>query len=566
MSELQLECEVDNAQHVPRETRSSAPCPRDSPRVSSPGFWSAMASNLRLSTSIHLPVAIGDLIAGKYEVERVLGEGGMGVVLAAHHRELDRKVAIKLLLPELAAVGMAAERFRREARASARIRGEHVCQVIDVGSLDNGVPYMVMEYLEGHDLATELELRGKLPYAEAVSYVLQACDAVAAAHAEGVIHRDLKPANLFLERCADGSRRIKVLDFGVSKSLLETHSGASALTQTSNLLGSPLYMSPEQLDSAKGADARSDIWSLGVVLYELISGKTPFDGESIAQLVTAVLQATPRSLHEHTPDVPAQLEAVVERTLRRPREERFRNVAELALALKPFAARQPALQHVARMSSLQPPRLSSQPGAASHGAHDDPDDENQGGDGGEPKRPRWVWLGVALVAALLALLGQRWIQRGGLLHNAEAAEQPQPSAAEAETQASAKTPEPEWAPAGSEPADMLPSSQKPAPTDLALTERAAAEPTPAAPPAALDAVTELSAATNPDVPAAALDAAVGVPAPATAPDSRTAPPVRPPTTPARAAPTAARAAKAPINAHSSSKAYAPPVSDFGGRR
>ncbi|HEX4352856.1 MAG TPA: serine/threonine-protein kinase, partial [Polyangiales bacterium] len=251
------------------------------------------------------PVVIGDVIAGKYVVERVIGEGGMGVVLAARHLELDQRVAIKFLLPEIAETGMAAERFRREARAAARIRGQHVCRVLDVGTLETGIPFMVMEYLEGRDLASELEDRGRMPVEEAVGYVLQACEALAEAHANGVIHRDLKPANLFLEACADGSRRLKVLDFGVSKSLIEGTAGRqAALTKTSSLVGSPLYMSPEQLDSARDVDARTDIWALGVVLYELIAGHTPFNGDTIPQLVTAVLHDPPRALSASQITVP----------------------------------------------------------------------------------------------------------------------------------------------------------------------------------------------------------------------------------------------------------------------
>jgi serine/threonine-protein kinase len=309
------------------------------------------------------PVGIGDVIAGKYIVERVIGEGGMGVVLAARHRELEQRVAIKFLLPEIAEQGMAAERFRREARSAARMRGAHVCRVLDVGTLENGVPFMVMEYLEGRDLASELEQRGRLPYEEAIGYVLQACEALAEAHAAGVIHRDLKPANLFLEACADGSRRIKVLDFGVSKSLLDATPGLGALTKTSNLVGSPLYMSPEQLDSAKDVDARTDVWALGIVLYELMAGRTPFQGDSIPQLVTAVLHDAPRSLAMLQVDVPDGLEAVLRRSLEKRRQERYPSVAEFVHALMPFAPPHAAgaAGRVSRLLSLadpQPPATS----------------------------------------------------------------------------------------------------------------------------------------------------------------------------------------------------------------
>jgi serine/threonine protein kinase len=310
------------------------------------------------------PVGIGDVIAGKYIVERVIGEGGMGIVVAARHRELEQRVAIKFLLPEIAEQGMAAERFRREARSAARMRGAHVCRVLDVGTAETGVPFMVMEYLEGRDLASELEQRGRVPHEEAVGYVLQACEALAEAHAAGVIHRDLKPANLFLEACADGSRRIKVLDFGVSKSLLDATPGMGALTKTSNLVGSPLYMSPEQLDSAKDVDPRTDVWALGIVLYELMAGCTPFKGDSIPQLVTAVLHEAPRTLASQQVDVPAGLETVVQRSLEKRRQDRYASVAEFVNALMPFAPPHAAgaAGRVSRLLSLadpQPPVASS---------------------------------------------------------------------------------------------------------------------------------------------------------------------------------------------------------------
>jgi len=282
------------------------------------------------------PVAVGDTIAGKYLVERIIGAGGMGVVIAARHLELDQIVAMKFLLPEIAKLDMAPERFRREAWAVARIRGEHVCRVLDVGTLESGIPFMVMEYLDGCDLATELAQRGTLPVDEAVEYVLQACEALAEAHSAGVVHRDLKPANLFLAHSADGTRGIKVLDFGVSKVLAEAGNAALSLTSTKTLVGSPLYMSPEQLDSAKGVDARTDIWALGVVLYELLTGRTPFGGDSIAQLVSGVLHSDPPSFDAVGIEPLADLEAVIHRAVSKRREDRYANVGELATDLIPF--------------------------------------------------------------------------------------------------------------------------------------------------------------------------------------------------------------------------------------
>jgi eukaryotic-like serine/threonine-protein kinase len=203
----------------------------------------------------------GDILAGKYRVERVLGIGGMGVVVAAHHLQLDEKVALKFLLPEALGNSEAVARFAREARAAVKIKSEHVARVIDVGTLPNGAPYMVMEYLDGGDLAAWLQERGPLPIEQAVEFVLQACVAVADAHALGIIHRDLKPANLFCVRRSDGQLSIKVLDFGISKMTPFGGSGPSAMTHTSALMGSPLYMSPEQMRSAKDTNPRTDIWA-----------------------------------------------------------------------------------------------------------------------------------------------------------------------------------------------------------------------------------------------------------------------------------------------------------------
>jgi serine/threonine protein kinase len=295
-----------------------------------------MSDSIPHATMSSAPVAVGDTIAGKYLVERIIGEGGMGVVIAARHLELDQIVAVKFLLPEIAKLDMAPERFRREAWAVARIRGEHVCRVLDVGTCENGIPFMVMEYLDGCDLATELASRGPIPVEEAVDYVLQACEALAEAHSAGIVHRDLKPANLFLAQRADGTRSVKVLDFGVSKVLSEAGNAALSLTSTKTLVGSPLYMSPEQLDSAKGVDARTDIWSLGVVLYELLTGRTPFGGDSIAQLVSGVLHANPPAFADVGIEPLSDLEAVILRAVSKKREDRYSSVAELATELIPF--------------------------------------------------------------------------------------------------------------------------------------------------------------------------------------------------------------------------------------
>jgi hypothetical protein len=260
----------------------------------------------------------------------------MGVVVAARHLELDERVAIKFLLPSTLAIPEVVARFAREARAAVKIKSEHVARIIDVGKLENGAPYIIMEYLEGEDLAAWLEARGRLPAEQAVLFVLQACEAVAAAHALGIVHRDIKPSNLFVIRLADGSLSVKVLDFGISK-LTARDPADPSITSTAALLGSPLYMPPEQMRSARDVDPRSDIWALGAVLHELVAGEPPFPGTSLGEVMAHVLERAPDTLRASLPDAPAELEAVIARCLQKQREHRYPNVAALAHALLPFA-------------------------------------------------------------------------------------------------------------------------------------------------------------------------------------------------------------------------------------
>ncbi|HEX6764726.1 MAG TPA: serine/threonine-protein kinase, partial [Polyangiaceae bacterium] len=282
-----------------------------------------------------LPIAPGTVLAGKYRVERVLGQGGMGVVVEARHVALDERVALKFLLEEYAAHPNATARFVREARAAAKIRSEHVARVSDVGTLETGTAYMVMEFLEGSDLAQVLLARGPLPVEDAVEYIVQACDAIAIAHANGIVHRDLKPANLFLASHSDGSPLVKVLDFGISK--VQSEAGADALTRTSAAMGSALYMSPEQIRQAKSVDHRTDIYALGISLFELLSGRQPFIAETFPALCVEIATGVPADLRALRPGLPGELVAVVERAFARERDARYQSIAELALALAPFA-------------------------------------------------------------------------------------------------------------------------------------------------------------------------------------------------------------------------------------
>ncbi len=272
------------------------------------------------------PVLPGETFAGKYRVERVLGHGGMGIVVAARHLELEERVAVKFLLRK--DDPSAVERFMREARASAKVKSEHVCRVYDVGRLESGEPYLVMEYLDGLDLADKLRASKRLRVADVAGWMIEACSALADAHALGIVHRDLKPANVFLARRSDETAVVKVLDFGISK--IE---GAHGMTSTSAVMGTPVYMSPEQVASSKDVDHRTDIWSLGVIMYELVSGKQPFRGDSLIQLSVRIREADVEPLASGE----AGFDAVVAKCLAKEPAERWSSVAELASALAPFA-------------------------------------------------------------------------------------------------------------------------------------------------------------------------------------------------------------------------------------
>jgi serine/threonine-protein kinase len=295
-------------------------------------------------------LAEGDVIAGKYRIERVLGVGGMGAVVAAANLALGSRVALKIMLPELADSPEFAARFIREARAAASITGEHVVRVFDVSKMDDGTLYMVMELLDGQDLHQVLKARGPLPIDEAVGWLLEACDALAEAHAHGIVHRDLKPSNLFIVEQTGAKGALKVLDFGISKltGLQAVNDGGPTLTTADSMLGSPYYMSPEQIRNARTVDARADLWSLGVILHKMLTGFLPFESDSMGEHLSMIAADPPAPLRLRRPDAPAELEAIVLRCLEKDASLRFQNIAQLAAALAPFAppASQRLLDHI----------------------------------------------------------------------------------------------------------------------------------------------------------------------------------------------------------------------------
>ncbi len=302
----------------------------------------------------------GSIIAQKYQVERKLGAGGMGVVVAARHLQLNQLVAIKFLHPGADPEGIITKRFLREARAAAALKGEHVARVFDVGTLDDGSPFMVMEYLEGMSLSRLIRRHAPLPVNEAVDLMLQACKGMEEAHQMGIVHRDIKPGNMFLTKRPDGSRILKVLDFGISKlsGKLDDESEPT-LTASNMVLGSPKYFSPEQVKDAKNVDHRADVWALGLVLYYMLTGRRPFEGETMSAVCVAIATETPPRLIDLRPEVARELDAAVMGCLIKDPERRTQSTADFARAIAPFASNAAA----ALPDLMAPTPLGSSPGA-----------------------------------------------------------------------------------------------------------------------------------------------------------------------------------------------------------
>jgi tRNA A-37 threonylcarbamoyl transferase component Bud32 len=345
-----------------------------------------------------LATRVGKLVGGKYRLVRLVGSGGMGEVYEAHHAAIGRRFAIKFLHPLLAGNGEAVVRFQREAQAAGGLENENIAAVVDMGTAEDRTPFLVMEYLDGEDLGRLLVRSGPLSAPRATYITIQVCRGLSAAHARDIVHRDLKPENLFICKRNDGSDQVKILDFGIAK--LHASTG---LTQTGTTMGTPFYMSPEQARGAKEVDPRTDIYSLGVILYEMLSGAKPHPGDSYNEILYHVLTQEPTALDGMRPGLPLGLSGVVHRAMAYEAMNRFVSAADFTTALIPFAGRAvtPALSQAglaaagATMSSpvslpamaIATP-LSSQPIDATAPAR---------------KRPRvLVW---ATVVAALALVG-----------------------------------------------------------------------------------------------------------------------------------------------------------------
>ena len=295
----------------------------------------------------------GDVIGGKYKIVRVIGDGGMGTVYEAHHEFLETSVALKFLHAELAKRPGLGSRFLQEARVSARIRSPHVTHVTDVDQTADGSPYLVMELLHGEPLQQAMDRHGKLPPEQAVDFALQILSGLESAHAIGVVHRDLKPDNVFIVP-ATGGPLLKLIDFGIAKLRASTEF-QKGLTRAGVIMGTPEYMAPEQLFAAENVDHRADLYSLGVILFEMLAGRRPADGDDVEAIVAAVVSGNVRHLADLERGLAPGLVAVVERALRPDREQRFGSALEMRTALAPFAGAQSQARFAQPSPSQAPP-------------------------------------------------------------------------------------------------------------------------------------------------------------------------------------------------------------------
>jgi serine/threonine-protein kinase len=296
---------------------------------------------------------LGCVLQGRYRIKRQLGQGGMGAVYEGEHLLIGNPVAVKVLHAKHAADPAIIERFRREAQATTLIRHHHIVGVLDLGQLDDGSLYLVMEHLDGRDWSSDLSNEGPQPVAKVVHILSQVCDALGAAHEAGIVHRDIKPDNIFLIRRSGDPNFVKVLDFGISK----IREGAGPIepskTQTGTAIGTPYYMAPEQVQGKKDIDARTDIYAMGIVLFQALTGQYPFDAETYPMLVMNIVMQPVPQLSAYRPDLPRELQRVLERMVAKDRALRFSSVQDVKTALAPFA--QVADRPESALSAPRPP-------------------------------------------------------------------------------------------------------------------------------------------------------------------------------------------------------------------
>jgi eukaryotic-like serine/threonine-protein kinase len=465
------------------------------------------------------PIELGSVVAGKYRLDRVIGFGGMGIVCAATHLELGTPIAVKFVRPERAADERAAARFLTEARAAAQLQSQYACRVMDCGRLPSGSPYIVMEYLTGQDLRTRVDNGGPLEVEAAVLLALHACEALAEAHTKHIVHRDVKPENLFVAESPGGAPLLKVLDFGISKQLSPLLA-PSSLTDSTESMGSPFHMSPEQMLDPSNVDSRTDIWSLGVVLYEILTGQMPFGGETAPQLCANVMTTEPIPPQAHRADIPDGLARVILRCLQKDKTKRYADVGELSQALQEFggAAAPLAAAHVEQILgrsgalTTEPPAVMPTPGDDGASVVSIP---------GVPRRGLAMRVGVVLVLVVATGLAAMAVKRAMTPVELEPlpAEAPslsappsEPPAAAPSASASAAAPAPSASASISRPAPRKPKPRvhteqpaAPPPAPTVSASPVATDVAPDAPPAAAPIPSQSGSAVYPKLSIPTLD-------------------------------------------------------------
>ena len=390
---------------------------------------------------------VGELLADKYRIVRFIGEGGMGTVYEAYHNVVGRRFAVKFLHSRLAREGEILERFTREAQAAGALESENIASIVDFGHATDGIPYIVMEFLLGDDLAMFLAREGPLPVARAVNIIIQACRGLDAAHASGIVHRDLKPENLFVCKRGDGSDLVKILDFGIAKLAQASIEGPLAsVTRTGSTMGTPFYMSPEQARGAKDIDHRADVYGLGVILFEALSGQKPHPGDSYNAILYHILTQPPVAIATLRSGLPEDLMDVLHRSLAFDPAERPATVMDFAQALARHAGRQ--VTPIRSQFNLRVTRSSEADSIPSWASSDAGLDATPAP--ARRSRSRWLIAGLALTLAGIAVaffLRQRDPEpTRGLLQVAPAADSV-PSTKSSSTSASAPLPASEPSPA-----------------------------------------------------------------------------------------------------------------------
>jgi eukaryotic-like serine/threonine-protein kinase len=412
----------------------------------------------------------GDLLDNKYRIVRLIGEGGMGAVYEGENARIHRRVAIKVLHSEVAENADAVARFEREAQAAGRIGSEHIVEVLDLGSLPSGARYLVMEFMDGDSLSHRIKERGRLTAQEVFPIARQLLEALAAAHGAGIVHRDLKPDNVYLLTSRRGSKDfVKLLDFGISK-FADMTTGLS-MTRTGVVMGTPYYMAPEQAKGSRELDQRVDLYAVGVVLYEALTGKVPFEAETFNELLFKIVLETPRPIEEVTPGVDPNLCAIVRRAMAREPAERFQTAGEFRAALDQWAAGAGASLPDAsgRHSQLS---LSQRASAPNLGLT--PGNWTEAPEGIDALRPNRKRLYLATLAIVVTVFGAGgFLLIGGRRDNAEALALAAAASASAAAAASASA---AAAARPSEPATPFPSPTSETAPPLELVPSASSSP------------------------------------------------------------------------------------------